>query len=81
MFDTGKPSKRLADAITITSVKGFRESIKKLKGKKGYLTVKEFRALNLAKQRARAQLKRKDLTPAVRKRFATISKINIPKAK
>ena len=78
IFHTGRPNKRLADAIKITSVTDFKNSIKTLKGKKGYLSLKEFRALQLAKNRCKAALKRKDLSASVRKRFKAIAKISIP---
>ncbi len=68
---------RLARDISITSPSAFRESIKKLK--RGGVTLKEMRALQLAKNRAGAQLKRKNLSSKERKQFRAISKINIPK--
>ncbi len=70
-------SKRLARDVTIVSPTAFRESIRKLKV--GGLTLKEKRALVLAKNRAGAQLKRKNLSPKERKQFRAIMKINIPK--
>ena len=67
--------KRLAKIITIKSPAAFKESIKILK--KGGLTLKEKRGLVLAKNRASAQLHRKNLSPKERKQFRAISKITI----
>lgn len=67
--------KRLAKIISIKSPAAFRESIKILK--KGGLTTKEKRGLVLAKNRAGAILKKKNLSPKERKQFRTISKIKI----
>ncbi len=68
---------RLARDISITSPAAFRKSIKILK--KGGITLKEMRALQLAKNRGAAQLKRKNLSSKEKKQFRAISKINIPK--
>lgn len=70
-------NKLLARKISITSPSKFKESIKKLK--KGGLNLKEKQALVLARTRATAQLKRKNLSPKERRQFRAISKINIPK--
>ena len=67
----------IARKISITSPFTFKESIKSLT--KGGLNLKEKRALVLAQNRARAQLKRKNLSSKERKQFKAISKINIPK--
>ena len=69
-------NKSLSKIITITSVKGFKESIKKLK-KKG-ITTEEKRALVLAQNHARVHLKKKTLSAAVRKRFKAIAKLRLP---
>ncbi len=69
--------KALARKISITSPAAFRKSIRELK--KGGLTLKEKRALTLARTRGAVQLKRKNLSPKERKQFRIISKINIPK--
>jgi hypothetical protein len=69
-------NKSLAKIITITSVKGFKDSIRKLR-KKG-ITTEEKRALVLAQNRARAHLKKKTLSPSVRKRFKAIAKLKLP---
>ncbi len=68
-------SKRLARIITIVSPTAFRKSIRILK--KGGLTTTEKRALVLARNRATAQLGRKNLSPKERKQFRAISKIKI----
>jgi len=74
----GKPkNKRLASSINIKSPFAFRQSIRKLS--KGGLDIKEFRGLNLAKTRAKLQLRRKNLSQKERKQFREISKIKIPK--
>jgi len=69
-------SKRLARIITIKSPTAFRESIRVLK--KGGLTTKEKRALVLAQNRARAQLKRKTLSPKEIRQFRAIAKVRLP---
>lgn len=69
--------KALAKKISIKSPSAFRESIKKVA--KGGITLREFRALNLAKTRAKVQLKRKTLSSKERKEFGIIAKIKIPK--
>ena len=70
-------SKRLARAISIESPTAFRRSIKKLK-REG-LTLRERRALMLARTRAAVQLKRKRLSMKERRQFRTISKMEIPR--
>jgi len=67
---------RLARAISITSPSAFRKSIKTLK--KGGITTREKRALVLAQNRARVQLKRKNLSRKERKQFGEISKMILP---
>lgn len=71
--------KVLARKISIKSPAAFRRSINKLK--KNGITLKEFRALNLAKTRAKVTLKRKTLSDRERKQFTTISRMRIPKIK
>lgn len=74
----GKPkSKRLARIISIISPSAFKKSIRVLK--KGGVTLQENRALNLAKTRARLQLRRKNLSSKERREFTAITKIKIPK--
>ena len=68
---------RLARVITITSPTGFRQSIRTLK-RKG-ITLQEKRALVLAQNRARAQLRRRNLSRKERRQFTAISKIKLPK--
>lgn len=65
----------LAKAISIRSPSAFRNSIKTLK--KGGLTVTEKKALVLARNRAGAQLHRKNLSPKERREMTTISKMKI----
>ena len=67
----------LAEDISIRSPEEFRESIKKVE--KGGVTTKEKRGLVLAKNRAGAQLKRKNLSPKERRAFTEISKTRLPK--
>lgn len=69
--------KALARKISIKSPFAFRKSIRELK--KGGITLKEKRALTLAKIRATVQLKRNNLSNKERKQFRTISQMNIPK--
>lgn len=71
--------KVLARKISIKSPSSFRTSIRKLK--KNGITLKEFRALNLAKTRAKVTLKRKNLSTKERKQFMEISRMRIPKVK
>lgn len=77
IFNTGKPNKRIANAINIKSPTAFKESITKLR--KGGVTGKEKKALVLAQNRAKAQLKRKHLSSNERKQFRQIVKIKLPK--
>ncbi len=70
-------NKKLARIITITSPSAFRESIRVLK--KDGITLEKKRALVLAKNRAEAQLRRKNLSAKERKQFRTITKIKLPK--
>ena len=69
--------KALARKISITSPAAFRRSIRELK--KGGITLKEKRALTLARTRSMVQLKRKNLSTKERKQFRAISKMNLPK--
>ena len=72
-------SKRIARAISITSPTAFRRSIRTLKKSNGRLSLKERQGLVLAKNRAGAQLQRKNLSPKERRQFRAITKIRIPK--
>ena len=76
LFSPAK-SKRISKIINITSPSAFRKSISKLK--KGGLTLQEKRALVLARNRAGAQLKRKNLSANERKQFTAINKMALPK--
>ena len=69
--------KALARKISIKSPNAFRKSIKELK--KGGITLKEKRALTLARTRSLVQLKRRNLSMKERKQFRIISQMNIPK--
>lgn len=71
--------KSISEKITIISPSAFRESIRTLK--KDGLSLNEYRALVLAKNRARAMLKKKNLTSRERKQLKIISKIKIPNYK
>ena len=67
--------KKLAKKISIKSPKTFNKSVKTLN--KNGLSLKEFRALNLAKTRARLQLRRKNLSSKERKEFRDICKTKL----
>lgn len=69
--------KRLARKISIKSPKTFRNSISRLR--KGGITLKEKRALTLAKTRASVQLKRPNLSTKERRQFRAISRMKLPK--
>ena len=77
IFKTGKPDPRLAKTISIKSPNAFKKSINELS--KNGLTTEEFRALQLAQNRAVAQLNRKDLSLKESKEMATIGSIKLPK--
>ncbi len=79
LFGSKPKSKRIAKIISITSPTAFRRSIRILKKDGGGLSLHEKRALVLARNRAGAQLDRKDLSPKERKQFREITKISIPK--
>lgn len=68
-------NKRAARIIKIDSPSNYRKSIQILK--KGGLTTTEKRALILAQNRAKAQLKRSNITIKERKQFKQISKIKV----
>lgn len=70
-------SKYLSRVITITSPTAFRRSIRTLR--KGGLNRKEKNALVLAQNRAKVQLKRKNLSPKERRQFRQIAGIQLPK--
>jgi D-serine dehydratase len=78
MFDVAVKSKYRAEIISIKTPAEFRASIKKLL--RGRYTVADQRALQLAKNRAMAQLKRKNLSTKEYMEFVEIAKIKIPKA-
>lgn len=70
-------SKKLARDISITSPVAFQKSIRTIK--KDGVTLKEKRALVLAQNRARAQLKRSNLSMKERIEFARIANIRLPR--
>lgn len=70
-------NKALAKKISITSPADFWESIEKLK--QGGLTLQESRALILAQNRAKVQLKRKNLSMEERQEFREIAEVKLPK--
>lgn len=77
LFNIPVKNRSLSRKISITSPTAFKRSIRELK--KGGINIKEKRALVLARNRAKAQLNRKNLSPKERKQFREISKINLPK--
>ena len=74
-----KPAKneRLARIISIKSKASFLRSIQALK--KGGLTLREIRALTLAKNRAGASAKRRNISVKERKQMISISKVKLPR--
>ncbi|MEM4271215.1 MAG: hypothetical protein QXO70_03940 [Candidatus Pacearchaeota archaeon] len=75
MFFPAK-NKRLADIISIHSPEAFMESIRTFQ--KNGIQPKERKALILAQNRAKAMLKRKNLSSMERRQFREIAKIKIP---
>ena len=69
--------KALAKKISIRTPGEFRKSIAKVR--KNGITLKENRALRLARTRAKVQLKRKNLSTRERNQMMAISKIRIPR--
>jgi hypothetical protein len=69
-------NKRIAKIISIKSPSAFKISISKLR--EGGITITEKRSLVLAKNRAKAQLKRKNLSPKERKQFKMIVAMKLP---
>jgi len=69
-------NKRIARIIDITSPSAFRKSIKTLQ--KGGLSLEEKRALVLARNRAAAQLKRRNLSNKERKQMRAIKNMPLP---
>ena len=80
MFYSKPKHPRLAKAITIKTASGFKNSVKKISSKKTYSTT-EYRALVLAKTRAKLMAKKKAIHPTTRKRLLSIAKTPIPKPK
>lgn len=69
-------SKRLAKIITIKSPTAFKESIRKIR--KGGVTGEEKKALVLARNRATAQLNRKNLSRKERIQMRAIKNTKLP---
>lgn len=69
--------KALARKIKINTPTKFRDSIKRLQ--KDGVTLKEKKALVLAKTRAKVQLLRTNLSKKEIKQFTTISKMKLPR--
>jgi len=69
-------NKRLARIISIKSPSAFRTSIRVLK--RNGLTLSERRGLVLAQNRARAILRKRNLSPGERRQFRQIVSIRIP---
>jgi hypothetical protein len=72
-------SKARARIISIETPAKFRKSIKEIY--KDRYTVGDQKALQLARNRAKAQLKRRNLSGKEREEFTEITKTKIPKAK
>lgn len=68
---------RLARKVSTESPRRFRGSIRKVK-RDGRVTAEEKRALVLARNRAAAQLQRKDLSPSERRQFRRIRRTRLP---
>lgn len=77
IFTTPIRSQARANKISIRSPDTFRRSIAALK--KGRYTLGDYRALILAQNRARAQLRRRGLSAKERMQFSEIVRIRIPK--
>lgn len=77
LFEPAK-NPRLARIISIETPAKFKKSIITLS--KGGLSISEFRALTLAKTRAKLQLRRRNLSPKERKEFRMIANTKIPKS-
>lgn len=69
--------KALARKISIRTPGEFKKSIKKLKS--GGITLKEKKALTLARTRANVQLRRPNLSIRERRQFLAIATMQLPK--
>lgn len=76
LFDSNIKNLSIAEKISITSPYMFRKSIDKLK--QNGLTLHEYKGLVLAQNRAKAILKRKDLSEMERKQMREIGEIKLP---
>ncbi len=72
---------KLAMAISTKSPSQFRQSFSRVKKIKGLSPLTKRRGLILAQNRARLQLKRKNLSSGERKQFKAISKTKLPTLK
>ena len=79
LFGIRVRSQRRAKIISIRSPDEFRRSIREISS--GRYTLGDQRALVLAQNRAKAMLKRKDLSSRERREFVEISKIKVPSFK
>lgn len=70
-------NERVAKSVDISSPYAFHKSKRELM--KGYYTESERRAIQLAVNRAKAQLHRKDLSVKERKQFGKIARARVPK--
>lgn len=77
MFYEKPESKKIAKKVSIKSPKAFKESVEKL-GKDGF-TTHEKRALILAQNRSKAQLKRENLSDKEKKQFKEIASFDLDK--
>lgn len=77
LFEPAK-NPRLARIISTETPAKFRKSILTLS--KGGLSLQEFRALTLAKTRAKLQLRRPNLSAKERREFRMIANTKIPKS-
>jgi len=78
LFGTPVRSKRRAQIVSIKTPTAFKKSIATLR--KGRYTLADQRALVLARNRAGAQLKRRNLSRTERSQMSRIVRISIPTA-
>jgi hypothetical protein len=69
-------NRKLAELISIGSPQAFRQSIRKVQ--RIGIGAREKRALVLAKNRAKAMLKKRSLSPKERREFETIARMPLP---
>ena len=68
--------KKLADIISIESPAAFRESIRRLK--RVGIGAREKRALVLAQNRAKAMVRKRNLSPSERRQLRSIARMPLP---